>query len=299
MNALKELELLVTVDPFMTNTARLSHYVIPPKMMFERADIPSRDFEPFVTLQPYAQYSAPVVAPPVGAEVIDDWYLFWALAKRLDKTVTYDGVALDMQNPPTTEQLLAILMRNSVVAFEELRRHPGGKLFDAEPMVVQAPPGDDRGQFDVMPEDVRQELDDVAGEPDRFAGFSHRLAVRRLRDVHNTSLHNVPAIRRAVPYNAAYLHPGEFSALGIAPGQHIWISSPHGRMEAIAETDAALRPGVVSIAHGWGSLPDEAADIASIGTNVNLLTSAALPDLEPINGMSILTGVPVNIAATR
>ena len=36
IDALSQLDLLVTIDPFMTPTARLSHYVLPPKMMFER-----------------------------------------------------------------------------------------------------------------------------------------------------------------------------------------------------------------------------------------------------------------------
>ena len=56
--ALKNLELLVTIDPFMTNTARLAHYVLPPTIMFERSDIPSRDYETYTVMRPYTAYAA-------------------------------------------------------------------------------------------------------------------------------------------------------------------------------------------------------------------------------------------------
>ena len=59
VGALKQLPLLVTIDPFMSATARLSHYILPPKMMFERADLPSRDYESII--------SVPTVQPIRGA----------------------------------------------------------------------------------------------------------------------------------------------------------------------------------------------------------------------------------------
>ena len=58
VEAMKALELLVTIDPYMTNTAKLSHYVLPPKAYFEREDTLPLDFEtalastPFVTRPP-------------------------------------------------------------------------------------------------------------------------------------------------------------------------------------------------------------------------------------------------------
>jgi anaerobic selenocysteine-containing dehydrogenase len=295
VDAFKQLDLLVTVDPFMTNTALLSHYVIPPKMMFERADLPSRDFEPFTTLQPYAQYSAPVIAPPKDSEVIDDWLIFWSLAKQMGHTITFDGVALDMQTPPTTDELLAFLTRNSVVQLEEIRRYPAGKLFDSEPMVVQPTPEGDTGKFEVIPDDVRDELAQVFGETPKTNGYSHRLSVRRLREVHNTSFHKVPAIHHAMPYNAAYINPDDLSEMGITGGELIGITSAHGHIEAIAEADDSLRRGIVSMAHGWGGLPDDNGDITEKGVSVNLLVSAKLSDLDPINGMAVMTGIPVRV----
>jgi anaerobic selenocysteine-containing dehydrogenase len=40
VRALRSLELLVTIDPYMTPTARLSHYVLPTVLQYERPDLP-------------------------------------------------------------------------------------------------------------------------------------------------------------------------------------------------------------------------------------------------------------------
>ena len=49
------LELLVTIDPFPTETAQLAHYVIAPTMSLERAD-DTRGYEHFFS-EPFAQYT--------------------------------------------------------------------------------------------------------------------------------------------------------------------------------------------------------------------------------------------------
>lgn len=297
VDALRELGLLVTIDPFMTATARLSHFVIPPTMMFEHADLGTRDYESHVLHVPYAQYALKVAEPPAGAEVVDDWFVFWALARRLGRTVVFDGVALDMQEAPTQEQLLAILARHASVPFDEIRAHPEGKIFDVTPQRVQ--PGDPQSaaRFEVAPPDVAAELAALAREPgvrDEVApgtGFSHLLAVRRVRDVQNTMYRHLDAISKRMPHNPLWIHPDDLAALGVTAGERVSIESAHGRIEAVAEADATLRRGVVSITHGWGGLPDDAP---TQGVNVNRITSTRA-DLDPINAMPRLTALPVRV----
>src|SRR5699024_413630 len=76
--ALKELELLVTIDTEMTSTAELSHYVIAPKLSLET---PMTSYMPesvkyYGTTRgfeaPYAAYTPALVEPPAGSDVIED-----------------------------------------------------------------------------------------------------------------------------------------------------------------------------------------------------------------------------------
>lgn len=293
--ALSQLELLVTIDPFMTPTAKLSHYVLPPKMMFERADLPSRDYESIVLFRPYTHYAAPVVPPPAGSELVDDWYQFWALARRLGRQVVFDGVPLDMQHKPDTDALLAILARHGSVPFDEIRRGDTGRIYDVEPQVVEAGSGDAR--FDVMPSDVAHELSEVlretAGLDAARQDFSHRLIVRRMREVQNTMYHHLPSIRRRVPYNPACLHPDDLIAMSLAEGDEVRIVSAYGSIPAIVAADETLRTGVISMTHGWGGLPDERADYAAVGSCTNLLTGT--DERDRINAMPIMSAIPVRI----
>ncbi|MGE0776617.1 MAG: molybdopterin dinucleotide binding domain-containing protein, partial [Sphingomonadaceae bacterium] len=64
-----------------------------------------------------------------------------------------------------------------------------------------------------------------------------------------------------------------------------------GRIEASVQSDDAVRPGVISMSHGWGSLPDRDTHA---GSCVNLLISTER-DVEPINAMPRMSAVPVNI----
>jgi anaerobic selenocysteine-containing dehydrogenase len=302
--AFRQLELLVTIDPVMSATAQLSHYVIPPKVLYEREDI-SLPFETLIYPQPFAQHSPAIVPPPPGSDVVDDWFVFWALAQRLGLTLTVNGEALNMAQPPSNRELLEVLTRHSQVPLEDVIAQPGGKVFELPPLAV-APADDKAGHFEVAPADVQAEMQALLNEPTQHGAYveagqtyTHRLAVRRLREVVNSVLHDAPAIRKRSPANAAQLHPDDLASLSLTEGDEVLILSSHGQVTAMVKADDTLKPGVVTLAHCWGGLPglDEAAtpaDDKHPGSNVNLLISS-VQHIEPINAMARMTGIPVNI----
>jgi len=288
--ALARLDLLVAIEPFMGATAELAHYIIPPRLMFERIDAMSRDYEPFTLFEPYSHFTPPVIAPPAGSETIEDWAALWEIARRMGRQIVLDGEPMDMVTRPDSEALMAFMLRNSNVPYEQIRAATGGKVFDVPPVRVEPAAG--AARFDVAPADVCAELDAVLGEGPGAAGYPHRLAVRRLREVVNTSLHKVPAIAQRMPTNFAYLNPADMAALALANGDVAAISSPHGAIEAVVQADATVREGVVSISHGWGGGGD--AGGRHPGVNVNRLISLA-GKLDPINAMPVMTGFPVRV----
>lgn len=119
-----------------------------------------------------------------------------------------------------------------------------------------------------------------------------------MRDLFNSNGRFVYTVRARTPFNPAYLHPSQFSALGIRPDDRIEIESAHGRVMAVAQEDAALRPGVVSLAQGWGDPPGADASAEEAGTSVNRLIDTDR-HYEPINSMPHMSAVPVNLVQAR
>jgi anaerobic selenocysteine-containing dehydrogenase len=294
VEAFRALDLLVVADPYMTSTARLADYIIPPRMMYERADLlfgPSYEmFNP----EPFQQFIPPAVGDPPESELIDDWRLFWELARRLEAPLIYRGAPLDGDVPPTSVQLLTRSMGNSPIRFEDLADAPAGRLFDVAPVIAQ-PGGDDPAlRFQILPDDVAAELaNSIAGDIGADL-YPMRLVSRRMREVMNTLGMNWPDSRKRVPYNPAYLHPDSLTEANIAPGDRIAIFSDHGRIEAIVAADPTLLAGVVSMSHCWGGLPDEPEPYEVVGANTGLLISLER-HIEAINAMPRMSAIPVRI----
>ncbi|HTJ62540.1 MAG TPA: molybdopterin dinucleotide binding domain-containing protein, partial [Alphaproteobacteria bacterium] len=97
-----------------------------------------------------------------------------------------------------------------------------------------------------------------------------------------------------VPYNCAYLNPADMAAKAITDGDWVELTSDNGKVRAIAEGDETLRRGVVSLTHGFGDLPDS-TDYLTEGVSTNLLISTER-DLQTINAMPRMSGIPVNVA---
>jgi anaerobic selenocysteine-containing dehydrogenase len=295
MEALRSLELLVVIDPHLTATASLAHYVIPTTLQYERADIPITLGFPLY-LDAWTQYTPAIVEPPKFSEVVDDWVVFWSLARRLGLKLNYAGAPLDMQEPPDSETLLRLSMRNASLTLDELKLQPNGISWDPGrvSLVKPARPGAAE-RFTVAPQDVLQEITSVLAETPRDDGFAFRLAVRRSRDLNGSIGHQTPSVRRRNPHNPLYMNPGDMARLGIAAGDWVEVSSASGRISAIAESDAAVRGGVVSMSHNWGHLRNDPADYRRYGASTNFLTQADV-GCESINAMPRMSAIPVNVS---
>ena len=298
VEALRALDLLVVIEPFESETAQLADYVLPPKILYEHADL-TFGLEMSNLEVPYTQYTAAVAEPPEGSELADEGYIAWALARRLGVQFTYFGTDLDMETPPSDDTFLSILAANARLPFEQLKREAvGGKLFDGLPPVVVEPPSGFGGRFAVMPRDVAGELRAYAASPGGAprGDFPLRMISRRIREVSNTSCRSFPSARKRAPFNPLCAHPDDLAALALGDGEECWVVSDNGRIPAIARADTTLRPGVVSMTHGYGWIAGEEVDYRKQGSSISQLISLDR-DCEPLQAMPRMSGVPVRLEA--
>ena len=306
VKALSSLELLVCIDPWPVPTTKFAHYILPPLMMYERADLTM--YYPGFPNWPgsWAQYTAPVIAPPAGSDLVEDWYVFWSLAKKLGKTITYNRVRpLNMENPPTTDELLELVLDGAPQTLADLKTKPHGAHGPIAQKVVLPADEGANALFEPMPADTALEFQSFLAEdsgPGQWKrdgrSFSHLLATRRMRDLFNSVGRFVDTVRARTPFNPAFLHPTEFAKLGIRPGDKVEIESAHGRVVAIAEEDDAVRPGVVSLAHGWGDPPGHNTAVEEAGTAINHLIDTDR-NYEAVNSMPHMSAIPVNVIPVR
>ena len=303
MKALSSLELLVSIDPWITTTSALAHYILPPLLQYERSDL-SIDFPGFAFWPgSWVQYTPAIVPPPPGSELVDDWYILWSLAKRLGTPIDFAGKGLlPFDEAPDTDAILAHKLRGAQVSLEEAKPHPHGLYLDLDLGVVQPPPPGDTTRFDVMPDDVADEL---AAFFERQAGrrrvredgsYPFLLSTRRLRDVMNSTGAQLDSIRKRTPYNPAFLNGADMTALGVSEGDLVEVSSAHGQAAFVAARDDKLRPGVVAASHSWGAAPGSNTDPREpgVGACVNLLVDSD-DNVETINAMPHFSAVPVRV----
>jgi anaerobic selenocysteine-containing dehydrogenase len=300
VEAFRQLDLLVVVEPFETETAKLADYVLPPRMLYEHADL-TFGLELTNLEFPYAAYTPPLVDPPVGSELAEEGYIAWSLAKRLGTQMTYFGTPLDMNTPPTDHTFLSILASRGNVSYDALKGLAGtGRFFHEIPPVKVQPASGDGGRLDVMPEDLREELRAFGRTKPMGAAASEdtdyplQLIPRRIRETTNTSCRHFASARKRVPFNPLSAHPEDLTRIGIRDGDECWLASEHGRIPAIAKADETLKVGVVSMTHGFGWLAGEVFDYRERGSSTSLLISLE-KDCEVLQAMPRMSGVRVRI----
>ncbi|MET0545742.1 MAG: molybdopterin-dependent oxidoreductase, partial [Caulobacterales bacterium] len=291
--ALGALDLLVSVDPYMTATTQFADYILPPRMQYERADLPL--LIPNYPLQPenWLQFTPPVIAPPKGSDLTEDWYVYWSVAKRLGKQLALNGQNVDMETAPSAEDLLALRMTGARVEFEKLRQMPNGAIFSSDKWFVQAPAQDSGALFDVMPDDVAAELKAYERTPVRADDYPYLLTSRRVRDMFNTNGMQLASIQHRNVLKPIFVNPHDMAALGLADGDEVIVRSSNGEITATVQEDESMRAGVAAMSHSSIGAPSGAGN-----AGVNVLVSS-VEDVETVNAMPRMSAIPVQILRTN
>jgi anaerobic selenocysteine-containing dehydrogenase len=130
----------------------------------------------------------------------------------------------------------------------------------------------------------------------RPAGGMRLIGRRDLRS-NNSWMHNVEVLVKGRPRCTLHVHPEDASRLGLVDGEPASVVSRAGAVTIPAQVTDAIRPGVVSIPHGWGhDLPGVELSVARryAGVNSNLLADEELVD--PVSGNAVLNGIPVEVS---
>jgi anaerobic selenocysteine-containing dehydrogenase len=320
IRAMKSLDLLVQIDPWMSSSARLAHYVIATKRSYEVAGV-SNTIDNTILMQTfygteesYAQYSPALVAPPEGSELIEDWEFFYGVAQRMGLGIELNPslpfvdrpmplISIDMHRKPTTEQLIERFSEGGRVPLSEVKRHPHGSLFPEPAVYVEPKDPGWTGRLDVgngeMMNDLAALLEDYCANPvpdgplNGTAPYPFRLIHRRVQQSFNSTLtYCATSVGRS--YNPAFLHPADLEELGVVAGDVVEVGSRTATIRAIVQPDDSLRRGLVSIAHGFGDMPDRDDEFREIGSPAGRLLDGE-DFIDRYMGMPRMGNIPVAI----
>lgn len=306
-DALRHIDLSVCLDIKMSATAKMSHYVLPPKLGLEcpAISMPNEGvwFYGMSTgyPEPYAMYQPALIDPPSGSDLLEEWEVFFGLAQRMGLQLRLNGQALDMDRDYTTDELFEILTAGSRIPLAEVKQYPHGHIFSDPDIRVLPKAAGCEEKLDIGNPLMLEELRTVRGEAltghGGYAGqmtFTHRLVSRRLNDVYNSSGRDIPKLVKNGRYNPAYMNPGDMERLGLHAGDVVEIASSRAKILGVVEEAEDIRPGVVSMAHAFGDAPTEDHKLFSIGSNTGRLTSVD-EDYDPRTGMPVMSAIPVNV----
>ncbi len=328
--ALASLEFMLSFDIYLNETTRHADVILPGLSPLE---IPHYDLALWqLAIRNYANYSAPVFAPP--ADRPSDWESILRVVgivmgqgpsadtAALDDMIAQqqvDGAMSSLPGRDAAEIMAALAPRRGPERLLDLllRTGPYGDRFGAKPdgltlAVLEANPhGVDLGPLQQrIPEVLRTPSGKIELVPAPIAADLPRLRERLAPDdrpmtligrrdlrSNNSWMHNIEPLVRGNDRCTLWIHPDDAGRLGLVHGAPAKLTSRAGEIEVPVEVTDAIMPGVVSIPHGWGhDAPGTKLRVARehAGVNTNILADEHA--IDPLSGNSVLNGIPVEIA---
>jgi anaerobic selenocysteine-containing dehydrogenase len=123
------------------------------------------------------------------------------------------------------------------------------------------------------------------------------LVSRRHLNSMNSWMHNIEVLVKGPDRCTLYIHPLDAQRIGVSDAELVRVTTSEGTLDVAAEITDGIRPGVVSLPHGWGhDLAGSQLRVASRrpGINSNRLNPGTLVD--EASGNAVVNGVPVTVA---
>lgn len=303
--ALSRLDLLVSIDLYVSDTGAFAHYNLPAASTYEKGGVHflTSTFEPY----PYAEYKPKLVEPP--GEARGEWQTFRALSRAagvpflnnpslsaLDRALGALGSGL------TPEHLYRYVLWNKTSP-KKLRRVAGGiKLGDIEwGKFLATRLATPTRKIELFHEDLGDELARQLSPPARVDTEFPLLLISGGRRAagFNSWTHNIPSLMKKLNGNFATVNDGDAARLNIATGDRVRVSSATGTIEIGAVVSKNIVPGVVMIHQFWGHHYESGMHTSrqTPGVNVNHLHDDGVRD--HFTGMPVYNGTPCRVEAIR
>jgi anaerobic selenocysteine-containing dehydrogenase len=167
-----------------------------------------------------------------------------------------------------------------------------GALEPRLPDILRTP----SGKVELCPPVLRADIDRLAKSMNEVDESQILLVGRRHLKSNNSWMHNIAVLTKGKLNCTLHVHPDDAARLGLHTGSSARVTSRVGSVVAPVEVTDEIRPGVVSLPHGWGhgvrgTRMRVAAEKA--GVNSNVLTDHEV--IDPLSGTAALNAIPVTV----
>jgi anaerobic selenocysteine-containing dehydrogenase len=296
--ALEQLEFMVAIDPYINETTRHAHVILPPTSALQHSHYD-------IGISTLAVRNVAKYAPAVFERAADERHdaeICLELWTRLGMPKLVGRALRPAVRKLEPEAILALALRAGPYG---LRRGSAGLSLDK---LRASPHGLDLGPLESrFPARLRTKARRIALAPKLYLDDLPRLRARLSAPVagltligrrhlrsNNSWCHNSTRLVKGPARCTLLIHPTDAAARGIANGDTVELSSKAGRVRVPAEVSDEIMAGVVSLPHGWGhARPGTQLSIANAtpGASVNDVTSEELYD--PLSGNAALSGLSV------
>ncbi|CAH0351700.1 molybdopterin-dependent oxidoreductase [Aquabacterium sp. CECT 9606] len=307
--ALSQLDFMVSVDFYINETTRHADVILPPTCFVEH-DHYDLIFMHFA-VRNVARYSPAILPKPDGA--LHDWEIYAGLAKR------YAQHAWALERGGTMQRLKGMLTRSAMSRLRPDQLLTLGLRKGAYPLRMKqlraAPQGIDLGplrpglsqslakkgrHIALLPKAIADELPQLANRMCNDRADPSALTLIGRRDVrsNNSWMHNSERLVSGKARCVLWMHTDDAAQRGLSEGQTVQITSRVGQVDAPVFITPDIRPGVVSLPHGWGhGRQGVKLGVASqhAGVSLNDLTDDQLTD--QISGNAALNSLRVHVKA--
>jgi anaerobic selenocysteine-containing dehydrogenase len=295
--AFRELDFMVSIDPYINETTRLAHVILPPTSPLERShyDVALNAF----AVRNVARYSPPLFERAATAR--HDWEICLALwtrlgaPRRLGRASRLVERMLGKLGPEAILEL-GLRLGPHKLSMKKLRAAKHG--LDLGPLESRLPGrlGTSDHKLHLAPPEY---LADLARLERHYAQPTNGLVLigrRHLRS-NNSWMHNSERLVKGPTRCTLLIHPDDAAARDLLDGGTAKVSTRTGAIELPVEVTDSMMRGVVSVPHGWGhgraGIKLRVA-AAHAGESVNDIIDPSV--IDELSGTSALTGQSVTVA---
>ncbi|MEW6666276.1 MAG: molybdopterin-dependent oxidoreductase [Thermodesulfobacteriota bacterium] len=283
LDGIKNLELFVNLDPNMTETGRLAHYVLPACTFLEETGIGGFPYG-ISYCEPYIMLRKKVVEPLYESKPI--WWIWSQLGRRMGYAEHFPW--------NSDEEVAEHFFSTSGVTVQQLKEHPEGVYFGKKEYRLYEKKGFSTASGKVELYSARMEELGFPGMPGHVEPQQSPAAnpeiVKQYPEILLTGARTIEyigaqmmdsSLRAIRPEAEAEVHPSTAAKYGIVHGELIAVETPRASIKIKAKVTQDIKPGVVSVPHGWAE------------ANCNLLLDAKL--LDPVSGYITMNSVACRV----